>query len=454
MLIKKFFVRRKKMNKLVKCILLILLGTFVALSAFGGGGEKEKVVKEEKIKLVYLSKWNVGEVTQQIINDAIEKWMKDNPNVEVERIWAGRDVNAKLMAMLQGGNPPDFYDEDPKLIEESLGKAGLALDLTPYLKSVKAYDLDKTVWECFSPGFFDPWTFRGEINTLPIQQYITFLWYNKTLFKQLGITKLPETWPEFLDLCEKIKKSGIAPIIMDGGVDFYNLYYYEHLVERILGPTAFLDAIYDKTGKTWDNPGYLKAARMVVELRERGYFIEGFEGYQFPAGQIDWVQRKGALILIHSYMPIEVSKSKPGDFVFGAFPFPAVPGGKGDRYHIGTVVGGVAILKNTKDPDLAFDLLKRLVSKEVQTRFAKEALNIPTIVGVPLPEIFRDVEDIMKKQTGSFLDVASGPGQFEPEYAQTIMYPLNEKMLFGEITPEDFIRTVKEKTIEYWKRKG
>ena len=437
------------MRTALKIGLLTVLVLLLAANVFAGG----QGGKEEKVRLVYLSKCNVGEVTQEIINDAIEGWIEDNPTVEVERLWSGRQVNTKLMAMVQGGNAPDFYDEDPKLIEESLGKAGLALDLTPYLKKVDAYDIDKKVIDTFSKGFFEPFTFRGEINTLPIQQYLTVFWYDKTLAREWGFTKTPDTWPQFLDTCAKIKNAGLAPIVMDGGVNFYNMYYFSHLADRIEGMNALYGAIYDKTGKSWDKPGFLQAQKYVKELRDKGYFIKGFEGYQFPAGQIDWVQRKGAFLLIHTYMPIEVADATPDDFVFGSFPFPSVPGGKGSQYDLTSIVGGVAILKQTKDPDLAFDMLKRLVSMETQTRFAQEALNVPTIVGPKLPDIFKDLEQIMAKQTGTFTDYSGGPGQFEPEYAQTIMYPLNQDVLFGKLSPEEFIRQVKAKSIEYWKNK-
>lgn len=448
------------MNTLKKMCLFVAVAFLIVSPLFSGGTKEEGKSpaqetgqKMEKVKLVYLSKWNTGEVTQQIIDDAIVGWMKDNPNVDVERLWVGRDANVRLMAMLQAGNQVDFYDEDPNLVENSLGKAGLALDLTSYLKNVKAYDSDAKVWDCFSKGFFEPWTFRGEVNCLPIQQYITTVWYNKTLFKKLGITKTPDTWPQFLDLCEKLKSSGIAPIVMDGGVDFYNMYYFSHLADRIEGMNALLNAINDKTGASWDKPGFLQAAKMVRELRDKGYFIKGFEGYQFPAGQIDWAQGKGGLLLIHSYMPIEVKDSLPPDFEFGSFPFPSVPGGKGDQYQLTSIVGGVTILKATKDKDLAFDLLKRLVSKQVQGRFAKEALNVPTVLDIPLPVEFKDLSDIMKKQTGTFKDYSGGPGQFEPEFAQQIMYPLNNQLLFGKISPEDFIKQLKEKAIAFWKNK-
>ena len=436
------------MRTALKIGLLSLLVLLLGANVFAGGGQEGKA---EKAKLVYLSKWNVGEKTQEIINDAIEGWITDNPTVEVERLWSGRQVNTKLMAMVQGGNPPDFYDEDPKLVEESIGKAGQALDLTPFLKKVDAYDSNKKVFDTFSKGFFEPFTYRGEINTLPIQQYLTVFWYDKTLAKKWGFNETPDTWPEFLDTCAKIKNAGIAPIVMDGGVNFYNMYYFSHLADRIEGMNALMDAIYDSSGKSWDKPGFLQAQRKVKELRDKGYFIKGFEGYQFPAGQIDWVQRQGAFLLIHTYMPIEVADAKPDDFVFGSFPFPSVPGGKGSQYDITSIVGGVAILKDTKDPDLAFDMLKRLVSQETQTRFAQEALNVPTIVGPKLPDIFKDLEAIMAKQTGTFTDYSGGPGQFEPEYAQTIMYPLNQDVLFGKLAPEDFIKQVKAKSIEYWK---
>jgi raffinose/stachyose/melibiose transport system substrate-binding protein len=240
---------------------------------------------------------------------------------------------------------------------------------------------------------------------------------------------------------------------MDGGVNFYNMYYFSHLADRYEGMNALLGAIMDKTGKSWDKPGFLKAQANVKELRDKGYFIKGFEGYQFPAGQIDWAQRKGVFLLIHSYMPIEVKDAKPDDFVFGSFPFPSVPGGKGGQYQLTSVFGGVGILKATKNPDLAFDLLKRLVSKDIQQRFAEEALNVPVIMDVPLPEIFADLAAIMKKQTGTFTDYSGGPGQFEPEYAEKIMYPLNQDVLFGKLSPEDFIKQVKAKSIEYWKNK-
>ncbi len=103
---------------------------------------------------------------------------------------------------------------------------------------------------------------------------------------------------------------------------------------------------------------------------------------------------------------------------------------------------------------MAFDFLKSLASKKVQTRFANEALNVPVILDVPLPMIFSDLGAIMKKQTGSFKDVSGGPGAFEAEFQQQITFPLIDQLMFGKISPEAYVQQTKAKAIEYWQKKS
>ena len=415
--------------------------------------EEEVVEEEGPVTIVYMAKWNEGEVLQGIINDELDKYMEDHPNVTIEKIWGGREVNVSLMATIQAGNPPDIYDEDPALINHSIGKEGLALDLTSYIENETAYGEDVKVIDLYAPGYFEPVKWEdGKIYAMPTHQFICVFWYNKTQFEELGITKTPDTWSEFLDLCEEIKGQGVAPLVQDGGIDFYNSYYYTWLADRIEGPGAFREAVFDKTGASFDKPGFLEAAEKVAELYEKGYFIDGFEGYQWPAGQIDWAQGAGAIMLNHTYLPIEIADAVPDDFVFGAFPVPAVEGGKGDQYELDQIVGASAILESSEHPDVAFDILKRILTVEAQTRIIDEALTLPVRTDITLPEQYVDIEGIFANQTGSFTAYAGGPGQIEPEW-ETVFYSLDDQLLFGKISPEDFIKELKEHTISYWEGK-
>lgn len=413
----------------------------------------EETMTTEPVKIVWMSSWNPDEPIQKIINDMLDQYTKDHPNVTIERIWGGREVNTNLMATIQAGNPPDIYDDDPGIINNSIGKEDLALELTDLINNTSAFNEDKKIIDIYTPGFLDASKLGDKLYSFPYDQYVSVFWYNKTLFTKLGISSTPNTWSEFLALCETIKGKDVPPLVQDGGINFYNSYYLTWLVDRILGMNAFRETVFDDTGASWDNPGILQAAKMVNELVTKGYFIKGFDGYQWPAGQIDWAQGAGAMMLNHTYLPIEVKDSLPADFVFGAFPFPAVEGGKGSQYDMDSIPGAIAILKSSAHTDIAFDIVKRIISEEIASRIINEAWTLPARPGIKLPAQFVDLENIFKKQTGSFRAYAGGPSQIEPEWEQKVFYPLDDKLLFGKISPENFVKQIKEQTIAYWASK-
>jgi hypothetical protein len=40
-----------------------------------------------------------------------------------------------------------------------------------------------------------------------------------------------------------------------------------------------------------------------------------------------------------------------------------------------------------------------------------------------------------------------------PEWFTSVFYGLDDKLLFGTITPNEFIRQIKQQTINYWQKK-
>ena len=56
------------------------------------------------------------------------------------------------------------------------------------------------------------------------------LFYNKAIFAEAGIDKMPATWDEFLDCCQKIKDAGYDPITVD---DAYQQSMYGHYLAMI-----------------------------------------------------------------------------------------------------------------------------------------------------------------------------------------------------------------------------
>ena len=55
--------------------------------------------------------------------------------------------------------------------------------------------------------------------------------------------------------CEKIKATGVAPIVTESNISEYDNYWFMYLIERQKGPDFLLKAIEDKTGELVEGSG-------------------------------------------------------------------------------------------------------------------------------------------------------------------------------------------------------
>ncbi len=89
---------------------------------------------------------------------------------------------------------------------QTLVENGLVEDLTSVWDN---YIFDEGV----SQGVADAFTFDGKIYAAPWSVLYNVLFYNKTVFDQYGL-KEPETFDEFLQVCETLKSNGVTPIAL------------------------------------------------------------------------------------------------------------------------------------------------------------------------------------------------------------------------------------------------
>ena len=85
------------------------------------------------------------------------------------------------------------------------------------------------------------------------------LFYNKAIFAEAGIDKMPATWDEFLDCCQKIKDAGYDPITVD---DAYQQSMYGHYLATIKDVDWVGELLTDKTGKLWMTRPYCRWRRI------------------------------------------------------------------------------------------------------------------------------------------------------------------------------------------------
>jgi len=406
----------------------------------------------EKVKIVYWSMFSEGEPLMKALDQATKDFMVEYPNIEVETKWAGRQVLTQLQSAIAAGTQVDIVDHSDDRVLNAIVKNGLALPMDKYLGE-KAYDSDKTWGETFAPGVLDLGKYEGKSYLIPRDDYISAFFTNKAMLDAAGVTPKVSgmTWAEFNTLLETLKSKNpdVAVLGADGSVGFYNNWWFSYLAVRLAGKDAFRDAAYDKTGEKWGAPEFLKAAQMIRELQDKGYFQEGFEGSVWPAAQVKWVNGDVAMMFMGAWLPKEMSEQMPQDFKVGMFAFPDIDGGKGNQIveHWSNAYG---VLASTKNPDAVATYLKYIMSKKVGTAIANLFVPVP-LEGVPVPPALANQYEILK--TAQAMPARAGLNTEIPEYMDNVFNTCDDQFFTKQLSPEEFIGCLKTESKNYWAKK-
>jgi ABC-type glycerol-3-phosphate transport system substrate-binding protein len=109
------------------------------------------------------------------------------------------------------GTAPDIIDTQGAIWLEYAANGGL-VDITPYLQR------DASLKDYYNPKFLQTWVYEGKNYMVPFYVSKTLLFYNKTMLKEAGIARLPQTFDELLDAARKMtkgEKSGFMTLNFD-----------------------------------------------------------------------------------------------------------------------------------------------------------------------------------------------------------------------------------------------
>jgi ABC-type glycerol-3-phosphate transport system substrate-binding protein len=431
--------------------LLLLAAGFEA--AWATGSVESKVQKG--VELEYTSMWNVGEPQAAYFSKMAEDFTKETGiAVKIDNI--GRKVIDQIRPRLIAGNPPDLADQGLYFVLRPaflMGNEILATQLDDFFYKEKGPEGQARMMNLFSEPEVKLYDFQGHQYFFPYTDTTVGFFYDKNLFAKYN-AKVPKTWTEFLALCKSLKDAGVTPLSQDGTENTYNIYYYQLLADRLVGPGALHTAAFDKTGAAWDNPGYLKAAQLVYQLSKSGlnYFQDGYEGSLWPAAQASWSMGKEAMMLMGTWLPSETAKTATAGFNYGYFSIPAVEGGKGKVTEMQSSLKGFVIPKAAKHPNEAMLFMKFISRKANADAYVTMTGNVSARLGTVYPDTLADVKPLVNAATGWIL-VMDGVSGDLPEWNDQYLLPNDDKLIFGEITPEQFVATMKKATIDYWASK-
>lgn len=400
------------------------------------------------VKLVYWSEFSEGEPFQVILAKAIQQFQTDNPNIQVEVNWAGRQVLTLLQGALATGTQVDIVDQANWRILPNLVANNLALPMDQYLNG-PGYDGTGKWIDSFATGAFDSQKGPdGKIYMIPRDDYIRAIFYNKKLLAGLGITPPTNgvTWDDFTAMLAKIKAAGIVPIGVDTDDSGYNALWLVNLSVREAGLAAVQAASTDKTGQAWQDPAFLAAARKIRSLIDQGYFQPGYSGSIYPAAQVNWVNGKDAMMLMGSWLPAEMSQQTPAGFESGMFAFPDIAGGKGNNI-VEHWSNSYAVLAASQHPDAAVRLLQFLDSQQVGQALTGIGSSVP-FANIPAPAALADQPKILAAAQEMPFD--AGFGATVGDWETNVFRKCDDKFFTGPGTPQSLIDCLTSSSASYW----
>ncbi|MFF2480948.1 ABC transporter substrate-binding protein [Paenibacillus sp. NPDC058071] len=274
-------------------------------------------------------------LTAQYWDAAIKRFTDKHPNIKINKI-VSPDIDRTKYAkqLLATGQFPDVL---------------MSVNVSDFLasNSLLAFDeqyLDKV------PGSRSL-AIDGKVYKLPWGgQTIPYIYYNKKMFEEAGITAEPKTWAEFLDVVEKLKAAGKTPLLHGGAKDPWTT-------------TMMLDAIIStdvysvepdwvnkrKNGEVkFSDPLFKDAVLKWKELHDSKSFNSDGLSIGYSQLQDAFLKGKGAMYPMGSWF-IAAADAQT-DIEIGVFPVPTDDGSVIIPY---LVDGPASVSATTKYPEAA-----------------------------------------------------------------------------------------------------
>jgi raffinose/stachyose/melibiose transport system substrate-binding protein len=359
-----------------------------------------------------------------------------NPGTKVEiSALQHEDMLTKLDASFQSGDVPDVYMERGGGELADHVEAGLVKDLSEPAKDIIP-DLG---------GSVAGWQVDGKTYALPFTIGVVGFWYNTSLFERAGVTP-PATIDDLIATAGTLRSAGIEPFSIGAGDKWPAAHYWYYLTVRHCSQEVLEGAV-----KTLDfsDPCFVTAGRDLEKIIGADPFNKGFLSTTAQTGPTSasglLATGKVAMELQGHWEPGVMQGLTPDQKGLGEntgwFPFPAVSGGQGDP--TAALGGGDAWAVSKNAPDKAVDLVKYLLSDDVQKGFAERDIGLPTN-----PAAAGSIKDpalagLLKVRN----DAPYVQLYFDTAFGQAVGGAMNDEialMFAGEAGPEDIVQKTQQ----------
>jgi multiple sugar transport system substrate-binding protein len=287
------------------------------------------------------------------------------------------DYYGKLVTMVAAGQPLDITEVSTEGLHLSASR-GLIKPINDLINADK--NAMQEYFDDLAPSLAQATMYKGDFYYLPQLHGSAVLFYNTKLFKEVGIDRPKDDWTvaDFLDISKKIVAAkpgtfafgwpnrhwgGQVPWFFNHGGNLYE-------EPKATGGEWFWGTFYAKDenakgrggGYQWGNPT-ANSPEMVEAMTFLQDLTHVHKAAPQPAGFDDlanfFTSGKLAMLPAHRFMVGRLKSAGVGPEDFDIL---LMPKGKTQRHQFGT--SSIALMKDNKNPEAAWPLMKFIVSKE------------------------------------------------------------------------------------------
>jgi ABC-type glycerol-3-phosphate transport system substrate-binding protein len=236
----------------------------------------------------------------------------------------------KIRTQIAANDPYEIFIEYGGARIKDYVDAGIVLDVQPYL------DADPEWANAFKPDMFNKWHYEeypDKTFGIPCQFYSVNLYYNKELLEKGGV-KVPESFEELENACDKLYKQGIQPFLIGEKDNYRAGHFLNCLVMKKYGADG-VTALANRT-MAYDSPQMIELYTIIKKFNDNGWFGKNVTGVDSQAENTAFLTGQTAFKWDGSWFLAELEASDIVD-KFGVTEFPYL-----DKAHSNACQGGAA----------------------------------------------------------------------------------------------------------------
>lgn len=307
------------------------------------------------------------------------------------------EYNAKAHEILRpqmlGGNPPDIA-----MVQHSFFDLFAAIEGGSYTPITEYLDLPvdggngATVFEAANSDVIQSMLVNDEAYLLMSNMNVGGIYFNRAMFEAHG-WQVPETWEDFIALCETIKTTtDIAPFIYPGMYPYYLQCFILPQVASLGRGTDSIKDINNMEAGIWTSEEMLGAIERLQYMRDHGYFAENLISLSHTESQMEFINGNVAMIACGSWLKNEMGDAWPEDFELSYMETPSGANPEDEKFVVvtGNLFGFPAKAQNK---DWIGEFLQTYYSPESALTVARDCAVVISPAMVAESEEIRSVLD-------------------------------------------------------------